>query len=329
MATVIVTGASGHLGANLVRALLARGEAVRVLIHHDTRALAGLPVQHFRGDVCDPDSLLSAFAGADIVYHAAGRISLRKRDAPQLQAVNVEGVRNVLSAFRASGAHRLIHFSSIHALQQKPLHLPVTEDRPLVLGGGEAYDRSKAAGERLVREAMTEGLDACILYPTGIIGPHDYHPSHMGAVLLTTARGGMPALVRGGFDWVDARDVAAGAMAAAEHAPSGSRYLLSGHWVSIAELARMVESLMGRRRRRMVVPIGLARLAAHWMEVWPEPRGRRAVFTPASLAALRGNPSISHVKAARELGYCPRPIVDTVRDTLQWFTQFGMLLADG
>ena len=154
------------------------------------------------------------------------------------------------------GVSRLIHFSSIHALEQKPLDTPVDETRPLVTSEDHPpYDISKAGGEREVLKGIEKGLNAVIINPTGVIGPYDYYPSHFGEVLLSLACGKFPALVNGGFDWVDARDVAYGAMRAEEVAPRGSKYLLSGHWASMPELAFMLKEILEIDPPRFTCPL--------------------------------------------------------------------------
>ena len=132
--TVVVTGASGHLGMNLVRALVAEKRPVRALVHVNHKTLEGLGAETVQGNVSDVESLTRAFEGADVVYHLAGVISLLKSDWPRVEKVNVSGTRNVIEACRRSGVKRLVHFSSIHALHQEPLDTPVNESRPLVEG---------------------------------------------------------------------------------------------------------------------------------------------------------------------------------------------------
>ncbi len=322
---VVVTGASGHLGANLVRALVAQGRKVRALVRKDCRALENLPVECVPGDLNDPVSLRRAFEGAEVVYHSAAHISLRWDDWPVLEAANVRGVQNVVEACRACGVRRLIHFSSIHALVQTPLDQPLDEDRPLVLDGrAPSYDRSKGLGEHIVRRAIADGLDAVILNPTAIIGPFDYKPSHFGEALLLLARGKMPALIDAGFDWVDARDVAWAALQAEARAPAGARYLISGKWAPVQELAALVERFTGRRAPRLVVSLGLARLGLPLASLLT-PGGGRPLYTPVTLHALRANRQVSHARAARDLDYQPRPIAETILDTLKWFKEVGYL----
>jgi dihydroflavonol-4-reductase len=324
--TVVVTGATGHVGAALVRALVVKGQPARCLVHKNTAALDGLDVEIVRGDVCDVASLQRAFRGADMVYHLAAVISLSMKDWPVLETVNVGGTRNVIEACRRAGVRRLVHFSSIHSLVQAPFSLPVDEARPLSLARGcPPYDRSKAAGEKEVRQAIEAGLDAVIINPSGIIGPYDFGPSHLGEALISLAQNRLPALVTGGFDWVDVRDVVAAAMRAGEQAPSGSRYLLSGHWVSMCDIARMVASITGAPEKKFTCPLWLAGLAAPLIEGISKVRGKRPLYTSFSLRALKSNRHISHEKATRELGYQPRPFRETLVDTLRWFADNGKI----
>ncbi len=326
--TVLVTGATGHLGANLVRALLAQGRSVRVLVHNDRRAIEGLDLEIFQGDLCDPASIAAACAGCDVVYHLAAYISLRTDDWPRLHAVNVEGTRNVVDACLKQGVRRMIHLSSVHALQNEPMDSPIDEARPLVKAGRAlSYDLSKAMAEREVKAGMDLGLDAVILNPTGMIGPHDHKPSHFGEVLVALAWRKLPALVAGGFDWVDARDVSLGALRAEEKALSGSSYVLSGHWISIREIAKIVEQICAVPSPRFVAPMWLATIALPLSPLLFRMGADRSLYSWASLQALRANPHVSHEKATRELGYQPRPISDTLVDTLTWFRVNGYLRA--
>jgi dihydroflavonol-4-reductase len=324
--TTVVTGAAGHIGGNLVRELVARGRSVRALVHRDRRALQGVPLELVNGDVRDLASLRRAFDGADVVYHMAAQISLLDREEALLRSVNVSGTRNVVQACLDCGVRRLVHFSSIHAVRQAPLDEPIDESRALVDSRRyPLYDRTKAAGEMVVSEGLAHGLDAIIVSPTGVIGPHDYRPSHFGQALLSLARGNMPALVTGGFDWVDVRDVVHYALVAEEQAATGVKYLLSGHWVSIVDLARAVSELREHRVPKLVCPMAIARAVAPINVLYARVRRQRPTFTPAMLRALRSNRDISHQRASRDLGYEPRPFRETVADTVRWFELAGFL----
>jgi dihydroflavonol-4-reductase len=323
---VAVTGAAGHVGATLVRALLARGDQVRVLVHADTRGIAGLPVEHCQGNITDPAAVLRLAQGMERVYHLAAKVSIDPRERTELHRVNVVGTQCVVDACRAAGVGRLVHVSSIHALASHPRHQPITESRAFATGRGlPGYDASKVAAERVVQAAVASGLDAVVLNPTAILGPYDYRPSHLGEVLLNLYHQRLPGLVAGGFDWVDVRDVVAGILAAADHARAGSRYLLGGQRATVVELARLVAQVTGRPAPWLVTPMWLARAVAPGAEWAARLAGRRPLFTPESLYALRNHLEISSARARQELGYAPRALEATVRDTFEWFRETGML----
>jgi dihydroflavonol-4-reductase len=182
---IAVTGATGHVGANLVRTLLDGGHTVRALIHDRNRnGLEGLAVEFVDGDLLDPASLVRAFDGAELVYHLAARISIVPGDDDVVHAVNADGTKHVVDACLTTGVRRLVHFSSIHALSPHPHDVAIDETRALTSGAVPPYDRSKAAGERFVLDGLERGLDAIIINPTAILGPYDFGPSAMGRVLL-------------------------------------------------------------------------------------------------------------------------------------------------
>ena len=324
--TVVVTGASGHIGINLVRALAAEKRSVRVMVHHNHRFLEGLGVEIVRGDVTDAASLTKVFEGADVVYHLAGVISLLKNEWPLVERINVQGTRNVIEACRRSNVKRLVHFSSIHAINPEPLDVPVDETHPLIQRHRYLpYDLSKAEGQREVRKAIAAGLDAVIVNPTGVLGPYDYQPSFFGAALLMMANGQMPALINGGFDWVDARDVAQGAILAEQKAPAGAEYLLSGHWVSMQGIGDIMKEISDASIPGFVCPMPAARFSAPFATAYSRMFKKPPIFTSVSLNALRSNRNVSHEKATRELGYQPRPFKETLTDTMKWFEQNGNL----
>jgi dihydroflavonol-4-reductase len=322
----IVTGASGHLGANLVRRLISREWDVKALVHHDTRALEGLNIDHVHGDILDIDSLKDAFKGVDIVFHLAARISVIKQDKKQVDEMNIVGVRNVVESCLSVGVKRLVHASSFHAHVQEPLEKVLDETHPLVDSNGyPPYNRSKAEGERFIREAISKGLNAIIISPTGIIGPFDFQPSHFGSTILALARRKLRILVDAGLDWVDARDVSEGMINAAEKADAGDKFLLSGHRASLNEIAGIIAKYMGQTPPGIILPLRVAELCAPFVSAFDRIRGSRQLFTPISLEELHSNRNISHGKATELFGYKPRPLNETITDTLDWFRTYGYL----
>jgi dihydroflavonol-4-reductase len=299
---------------------------VRALVHRDRRALDGLDVEVVHGDICDRDLLLRALHGADVVYHTAAHISILLSEWDRLDAVNVRGVRNVVDACLRCGVRRLIHFSSIEAFSDQQPEALIDETSPRAAGPDVLpYARSKAAGEAAVREGIERGLDAVIVNPTAIIGPHDYRGGPMRDAILRLATGSLPFLVEGGFNWVDVRDVAAGAIRAAEAATSGAQYILAGQWASLRELALLLEEVTGTPAPRWTAPMALARIGAPFITAYSRLTRQRALYTSASLRPLRSCRHVSHARAARDLGYQPRPFPETIADTIRWLEEAGYL----
>ena len=323
MKRVAVTGASGHIGANLVRELLSRGYRVVALVRQSSRALDGLDVEKVHGELSDRPSLARAFRGVEQVYHLAGFISIQNGENEKLERINVEGTRNVLEACQSEGVSTLIHFSTIHALRLEPLDQPVTEDNPLLgdrTGHGGDYDFSKAGAERLVRQNNRGSLAIRIIYPTAVFGPNDFKLSLFGQAIQKIAQGQLPALVSGGFDFVDVRDVAWGAVEAAEKGMDGDRYILSGHYIDMPGLAAVIAELTGVAPPLFTCPAWLAGLFAPTMGLWARWRGEAPIFTRDSLAALHTNKVMSHACAAEKLAYQPRPFRQSMQDTLVFYS---------
>jgi nucleoside-diphosphate-sugar epimerase len=328
--TVVVTGASGHIGANLVRELLGRGETVRVLAHRATRSLEGLDVEIVDGDVLDIGSLHDAFAGADLVYHLAGVISIAGDPKGIVRAVNVDGAENVARAALETGVRRMVHCSSVHAFDMRAVGT-IDETAPRVADDARihaAYDRSKAEGERRVRAVIDQGLDAVVVHPSGVMGPFDFEPSRMGRFFLMLHDRTLPALVDGGFNFVDVRDVVQGTIAAAERGGRGESYLLSGHHRPISEIAAEAHAVTGRRPPRLTSPMWMARVGTPFMRIAAAATRSEPLYTPESLETLRRPARIDNSKARRELGFDPRATAETVRDVYRWFAATGRIPAD-
>jgi dihydroflavonol-4-reductase len=325
--TVVVTGASGHVGSNLIRELVSRGRTVRAVVHEHDAGLAGLDVERVRADVRDPDSLRRAFEGAEVLFHLAAVISIDGDRGGLVPAVNVEGVAHACKAALDAGIRRMVHFSSIHAFVQEPLDEPLDETRGQVAERSDypIYDRSKAGGERHVRAAIARGLDAVIVNPTAVIGPNDFEPSRIGRTFLDFFHRKLPALIPGGFDFVDVRDVVSSALAAEEKGRTGENYLLGGHPHTVSELVGLFEQVTGVRPPRLLAPMWAVRIGVPFVMAWGRLTGQEPLYTWDALHALGGNRNISHEKAARELGHDPRPTLETVEAIHKSFLDQGAL----
>lgn len=315
--TAVVTGASGHVGAALVRALLKRGESVRAIVKSDTRAVEGLGVDVRKVDVTSESDVNDAIRGADVVYHAAARVTLEAEADEMADLVNVRGTRNVIAACRSHGVRRLVHFSTAHALGK--------EMSLLADGAGLPYERSKAAAERDVLAAAERDLDAVIVSPCAVVGPFDHKPSYIGRVLIMLSKGLLPAVVNGGQSWVDVRDIASSAIAAAEKGERGGRYVLGGHWHTMFDFMKMAARPAGARAPMVRLPPGVARGFAPLASKVFRLLKQEPLFTKASLDALELEARPVDEGAARVLGHAPRPIEETLDDTFAWFTERGLV----
>jgi len=324
--TVVVTGASGHLGGTLVRELLAKGRRVRCVYKGDGRALEGLDTEHILADIRDAEAMKKAFQGAETLYHLAALISIDGGHGGKVRSINVDGVRSVMEAALHAGVGKVVHCSSIHAFDLSKQSQPISEEtkrsEPKTQG---VYDCSKADGENEVRAAIQRGLPAVIVNPTGVVGPFDFKPSRMGSLFLKLYHRRLPSLVDGGFNFVDVRDVIQSMIAAETKGVIGQKYILSGHWEAMREIATMAEATTGIKAPRFSSPMFLARFAAPFAVAFARLAKTEPLFTPESLHALRSNRVISHQKAAETLGHNPRSLRTSIEDIYAWFDKAGML----
>ena len=329
----VITGASGYIGGVLARVLVGRNDThpVRAIFRKGQGTAADLDVEWVNGDILDKESLVTAFTGAETVFHVAAMVSIDPSRVKKVHATNVSGTRNVVEAALECGVRRLVHFSSIGAYNQYPIDEVLDENRDSADDPRQdAYDRSKAASEMEIRRGIERGLDAVILNPTAVIGPFDGGPSHMGQFFLDLYRRKIPAQVAGGFDCVDVRDVVDAAVAAETQAGCGENYLLSGGWYSMRNLALLSQQATGVAAPRLVFPMFVARFWAPFQVILDRSRGRRPLYTPTALRAMSGsNRRISSAKAQAKLGFSSRPLADSVRDTYRWFDERGMLGENG
>ncbi|OGO60376.1 MAG: epimerase [Chloroflexi bacterium RBG_19FT_COMBO_49_13] len=324
----LVTGATGHIGNVLVRLLLEQGEKVRAMVmpREDPTPLNGLNVEIIEADILDYKSLLQAFEHIEVVYHLAGIISILSGKEPMVQVVNVLGTRNVLQAAKCMGVRRLVYTSSIHALKRVPHGVLIDESVPFDPEHALSnYDASKASASLEVMNAVHQGMDAVIVCPTGVIGPYDFRRSEMGQLILDCVEQKPMLYVDGAYDFVDVRDVAQGLILAGERGRCGESYILSGERISVLGIIKIVQEILGKRLFSLKIPMSLAQLTANITPLYYRLTHIKPRFTSYSLATITSNSFISHAKAYLELGYRPRPLRESLSDTVKWFVKFKTL----
>jgi len=317
----LVTGATGLLGSHVVRALHARGHAVRAFVRSPDKAARvfaddpSLP-EVARGDISDVSSVRAALEGCDAVVHCAAVISVDSANDPTaLIDTNVGGVRNVIGSALDAGVTRIVHVSSIAPLFRADGQ-PVTETSE-PQPSDHAYGQSKRLAELHVRELQARGEPVKIIYPGAILGPDDPGLTESMRSIKIFAGRFLP-LTTSGMQYVDVRDVAGAIARMLEDDPDATRALAPGHFVTWKELADLLEKTMGKRPPAIWVPASLLRFAG-----WLTDLLRRVIpiELPLSMESAtyitRWTPIETSESLAR-LGVTFRPLEQTMSDTIRW-----------
>ncbi len=327
--TVLVTGASGFVGAAVLRKLGEAGLTVRVLIRPTSRRdhLIGSAAELLAGDLRDRSSVKAAIAGCRYVFHVAADYRLWARARAETFDSNVAGTRHVMEEALAAGVERVVYTSSVATLTLRPDGTEADESVSLPEHHGVgAYKRSKIAAERLVREMVVErGLPAVIVNPSTPIGPGDLRPTPTGRIIVAAASGRIPAFVETGLNLVHVDDVAEGHLAALQRGTIGERYILGGQNVLFSQMLSDIATLVGRRAPRWRIPWYATLPVACVSEAAALFTGREPLATLNGVRMSRDRMFFTAAKAERELGYGARPYGQALRDAVQWFDQNGYL----
>jgi len=326
---VLITGGSGFVGSALVRAFLAAGYAVRVLVRAASRRenLAGLEIECVEGDMCDASAVARAMADVRYLVHAAADYRLWARDPEALLRTNVEGTRTVMRTAVAAGLERVVYTSSVATLAPRPDGEPADETVRLAEEAAiGAYKRSKVVAERLVEEMVdSAALPAIIVNPSAPIGPRDIRPTPTGRMIVAAASGRMPAFVDTGLNLVHVDDVASGHVAALERGAIGERYILGGANALLAEILAEIASIVGRSPPRVRLPRAPLYPLAAVAEALARASGREPLLSLDGLRMSKRRMFFTSAKAQRDLGYAARPYVEGLRDAVDWFRKAGYL----
>ncbi len=322
--TTLVTGATGFLGSAVARALLDRGEAVRVLVRKqsDRRNIDGLDLELAEGDLNDPQSLRGAVKGCDALYHAAADYRLWAKNPDELYKTNVNATRTLLLSAAEAGVTRIVYTSSVATLGREPSGRPADEQTPVTIDNMTGhYKRSKfLAEEDVKRMARDEELPVVIVNPSTIIGPRDIRPTPTGRMVEEAARGKIPAFVDTGLNVVHVDDVATGHVQAFDHGQIGERYVLGGEDMMLREILAEIAKLVGRSPPRVrlpraaVLPIAyIAEFAARMRNSQTEP-----LVTVDGIKMSKSLMFFSSDKAKNAIGYTPRPAREALADAVAW-----------
>jgi nucleoside-diphosphate-sugar epimerase len=330
---ILVTGATGHLGANLVRRLLADGAAVRVLLRPDSdnSSLDKLDVDRVYGDLRDPATCLAAIRGCEQAHHCAAKVSTldgSSHHRDEIFGCNVLGTRNLLRAALTTGIARVVVTGSFSAVGHDPTR-PSDENVPFnPFERSLPYAHSKACVEHECLKAFVDGLPVVVATSCAILGPNDFKPSRMGRTLIDFANGRLWAYVAGGFEFVTARDMVEGHLLAMAKGRPGQKYIFSSQFLTVDELLGIFGEVTRRPRPRLRLPGPLMAAAAATADAvlpWIAPHAPRR-FTGAAVHLLRLRRRADCTKAKTELGYQPTAVADAIRDAYACFLRRGKIV---
>lgn len=319
----IITGAYGHLGNTIMRLLLQDNVSIRGLVLPSEKLPAYSQVEYVQGDVCDIESLEPLFANIDnksvYVIHTAGLISIADKASPALENVNVQGTKNMISLCLKYHVHRFVYVSSVHAMNELSgiMHETHHYSSDSVAG---PYAKTKAKASAAVLEAVNNGLAAIIVLPSGIIGPYGNTSNHLVQLVDDYIHYRLFACVKGGYDFVDVRDVAEGCILAAKIGKIGESYILSHQYYSIKSLLKMCKRIAGGPPI-LTFPLFIAKMFSSLIGFIAKTQNKRPLYTQYSLSTISSKSRFSHEKATQELGYTTRSIETTLADTISWLTK--------
>ncbi|WP_052665191.1 NAD-dependent epimerase/dehydratase family protein [Nitriliruptor alkaliphilus] len=325
---ITVTGGTGFVGAHCVRALLDGGHDVVLAVRDERKvapALTPLGIDPSRCevvlvDVLDADGFGRALDGTDALLHAANVYSLNARDAALMQQVNVEGTRIALEEAARRGLDPIIHVSSCAAL------LPsdgLTATSPLGDPPGP-YARSKVDAERVALEVRDTGAPIVITNPASVYGPHQPHVGESARLVRDMLKGKARLDPGGGFGVVDVRDVATAHARLFEEQRREQRYLMQSRWVAYRDLFRHLERVVGRRLPRVSLPSGPVYAVSRMADA-AQRRGIDPGFSSEAVWVLRNWPPDPEDHPDSVLGVTCRPLHDTLRDTVAWLHERGLV----
>ena len=337
----LLTGAAGFLGTNICMQLLEQGCKVRALVLPNDKSVKFIPsdVEVVLGDLTDAPSLEPFFTVPEghtsVMIHCASMVTVNPNYSEKLMAVNVGGTRNIITkVLNHPECEKMVYVSSTGAIPEQPHGTPITEvskftpcDPKKVVG---AYSQSKATATQMVLDAVhVMGLKACVVHPSGILGPNDHAIGETTNTLLQIIKGEMHMGMQGSFNLCDVRDLAAGTIAAVDKGRIGECYILANKTVTLKEMCDMLHAECNAKKIKFYLPLDLADKIAAGLEKQAEKTGKMPLMTTFSVYNLARNNEFDCTKAKTELGYTTRSYEETIHDEVQWMIAEGLIDGTG
>ncbi|MBF0352149.1 MAG: SDR family oxidoreductase [SAR324 cluster bacterium] len=327
MKKALVTGAGGFIGSHVAKVLLDQGVEVRAVLRpgESPRNLEGLPLEIMMGDILDKTFLRRCIKDIDTVFHLAGIYSIWMPDWKPLYEVNLQGTRNIMWASLENNVKKVVFTSSISALGIEPGTNVANEETEFNQYDANPYVLSKYLSQQEVIGFSEHGLNVVVVNPAFPFGPGDRSPTPTGQLILNLLKG-VHLNIKGGFNAVDVRDVAIGHILAAEHGKRGEKYILGNRDLTISEFAEIVAEVSPKKLRTITVPLPKLAMegAAHILKMVADHYTHKTpLSTPAEVRYISQYIYVDNNKAQRELGFAPRDVGISIRDSIEWFYSNG------
>ncbi|MBM7559703.1 NAD-dependent epimerase/dehydratase family protein [Marinitoga litoralis] len=318
---ILITGATGHIGNILVKRLYDMGEKIRIFVlpNDDISIFDGMNIEVYYGDIRNYDDVKNASKGVNCIYHLAAIISILPWKDNLVRSVNVGGVENIINAIKENKIEKLLYVSSVHAFAEIERGATIDENTPInpkkTTG---AYGKSKALATLKVLKAVKNNeINATVVFPSGIIGPYDYKNSEITKVFHDYLKGKIKYSIDGAFDFVDVRDVVEGIIKASKK--DNEKYILSGENISMRKFFFYLNLITEKNYKiKFISPINSYIISYFALFNYLSSKDKNLSFSPYSVQVLQKYYKYSHKKAEKELGYNPRPLFNTIRDTIEW-----------
>jgi len=315
-----VTGATGHIGNVLVKELYQQGHQVTSLVlPKDNHEMIDAYSEIVVGNILNQSQMIELIQGFDVVFHLAGMVEIGTGKKKQLMKVNVEGARNVLTACQTNHIRRLVYTSSVHAIPELPkpsLMHEVDEFNPALVKG--LYAKSKAIATNLILNQTDPDLEVVIVHPSGVIGPYDYQCSNMSQLFIDFLMGRLKAFIKGGYNFVDVRDVASGIILAMEKGKNRGRYILSGEEITVQELLSHIATYTNSKPVKTKLAYWFILSMSYFAELYYKFAKQKPLFTHYSIIVLHSNYHYSNELAKTELGFTTRSIYTSIEDSIDF-----------
>lgn len=316
----IVTGASGHIGNNIIRELVLKGERVIALVRRENdEALNFLDIEKVIGDVRDIDILKDIIDENTIVIHSAGIIGFSEKNKEELDDVNIKATINLAKTCIEKKAKKFVYIASVDGIYREEDGLIIEPFQFYPDRIESLYGKTKAVASKYILEQIENGnLNGVILYPSAVIGPNDFKISNTGEIILNCIKGKLMVRIKGGYNFIDVRDVAKATIEAATNETESS-YLITGENVSIDELVAIIYEKLEKKHLPLKVPLWLANAGLFFVEKYNNIFSKDTPYNRQTLRYLGSNHNYINEKAINDLDLEVRDIKDSVSDTIDWF----------